>query len=105
METVQLTGENSYDTQMVMNTATRTSDFSLSREFQKHLSSAAQKHGVIDQRKYKKWASKLNWTEREYHVQNDSDVSQKILICFVIQTMFHHFHVVVHTQNNMVSES
>ena len=43
-----------YDTQMVMHTGNRTYDISLAREYQKHLSNAARKHGVIDQVKYKR---------------------------------------------------
>ena len=39
---------------MVMYTGTLTSDVSLASEFQKHLSTAARKHGVIDQGKLKK---------------------------------------------------
>ena len=35
------------------------------------------KHGVIDQVKYRKRASKIKWTDREYHVQDNADVSQK----------------------------
>ena len=42
----------------------------------KNLSTAACKHGVIDQGKYKKQASKWNCIEREYHVHNDADVAQ-----------------------------
>ena len=51
METVQLKGARSYDTQMVMNTGTRKPDVSLASEFQKHMSTAERKHGVIDQAK------------------------------------------------------
>ena len=55
---VQLPFEKVYDTQVVIHTATRTSDVSLAREFQKYMSHAARKHGVMYQGKYKKW--KLN---------------------------------------------
>ena len=40
MSNLQLLGKKSYDTQMVMRTGTRTSDVSLTRKFQKHLSTA-----------------------------------------------------------------
>ena len=46
---MKLTGAKIYDTQMVMNNGTHTSDVSLDREFQKHLSNAARKNGLIDQ--------------------------------------------------------
>ena len=35
------------------------------------------KHGVIGQRKYSKRSSKRKWTEREYHVQENTDVAHK----------------------------
>ena len=54
MSNVQLPGEKGYDTKMVMHNGTRTSDVSLAREFQKHLSTAARKYGMIDQGKYRK---------------------------------------------------
>ena len=41
-----------------MHPATSTTDDSLEEEFQKCLSNVASKHGVIDQGKYKTWASK-----------------------------------------------
>ena len=47
MSTVQLTGGKVYNTQMFMHTRTHTSDVGLAREFQKHLSTAACKNGVI----------------------------------------------------------
>ena len=77
MSAVKLTVAKGYETQMVMHTGTRTSDVSLTRKFQKHLSTAELNHGVIDQGIFKKRANKRNLTEREYHVQNDSDVAHK----------------------------
>ena len=35
------------------------------------------KHGVIYQVKYRKRASKINWTDRKYHVWDNSDVAHK----------------------------
>ena len=52
MSTVQLPGENIYDINMVMITGTCASNVSLARKLQKHLSTAARKHGVVDQGKY-----------------------------------------------------
>ena len=54
MSTVQLPGSKGYGNKMVIHSITRTSDVSLDREYQKLLSHAARKHGVIDQEKYKK---------------------------------------------------
>ena len=53
MSTVQLPGEKLYDTQMIMHTITFTSNVILTSEFQKHLSTVACKHGVIDQGQFK----------------------------------------------------
>ena len=72
--------------------------------FKKHLSNEACKHGVIDQRKYKKWASELKLTEKWYHLHDDVDVAHKGVLKHLIQTIFRHFHFVVHTQNHMVLE-
>ena len=41
------------------------------------MSEEHRKHGVIDQIKYRKRASKILWTNREYHVQYNPDVSHK----------------------------
>ena len=35
------------------------------------------KHVVIDQGKYGKRDNKREWTDREYHVQDNADVSHK----------------------------
>ena len=44
---------------------------------QKHLSKEHRKHGVIDQGKYRKISTKIKWTDREYHVQDNADVTYK----------------------------
>ena len=35
------------------------------------------KHGVIDKVKDREKSSKIKWTDREYHVQDNADVTQK----------------------------
>ena len=50
---------------------------SLAKEFQKHLSKDDRKHGVVDQGKDRKRASKIKWTDREFCVQGDADVAHK----------------------------
>ena len=77
ISTVQLTGAKRYDTHMVMQSITRTSNVSLESECQKHLYTVSCKHLVIDQVKYQKRASKRNWTKREYHIQNYADIAHK----------------------------
>ena len=54
MSTVQLPSAKHYDTKIVIHNGTHTYDVSLARYFQKHLSNAAHKRGVVNQGKYKK---------------------------------------------------
>ena len=60
-----------------MHYCTQNNDVSMAKQFQTYLYREHRKHGVIDQRKYRKRASKIKWTDRDYHVQDDDDVSQK----------------------------
>ena len=60
-----------------MHSCTPKKDVSLDKEFQKHLSNNDRKHGLIDQGKDSKMSSKRKWTDREYHVQDNADVSHK----------------------------
>ena len=68
---------------MVMHSTASTKNVSLSREPPKYLSNAAHKHGVIDKGKYKQQSGKWKWTEMDYHVQGDSDVSHKDVNMFL----------------------
>ena len=45
--------------------------------YKKHLSKDLRKHGITDQGKYRKISSKRKWTYREYHIQDNADVSHK----------------------------
>ena len=74
MKTVQLLDAAAYDSQMTMHILTVNTDISLAREFQKHLSDLTWEHGLLDLGKYVKCASKWNWNERDYHVQDNKDV-------------------------------
>ena len=49
----------------------------MSKQFQKCLSKEHRKHGVINQVKHSKIASKRKCVDREYHVQDNSDVAHK----------------------------
>ena len=60
-----------------MHSSTQNNDVSLAKEYQKHLSKEHLKHGVIEQGKYRKIPSKRKWTEIEYSVQDNADVSNK----------------------------
>ena len=60
-----------------MHFITQKKDVSLAKGFQKHMSKEHRKHGVIDQGICRKIVSKRKWTEREYNVQDNADVSHK----------------------------
>ena len=48
MTTVQLPVSKWFDTKMKVRTAAQNTDVSLALEFQKHLSNAPRKHGILD---------------------------------------------------------
>ena len=60
-----------------MQSCTENNDVSLAKQFQKNLYKEHRKHGVIDQVKDRKTASKRKWTDREYHIQDNADVVHK----------------------------
>ena len=60
-----------------MHSSTQNNDVNLSKEPQKRLSKEHHKHAVMDQGKYRNIYSKRKCTDREYHVQDNADVSQK----------------------------
>ena len=62
------------------------------------MSKGHQKHGVIDQGRYKKISSKIKCTDREYYVQYISDVAQKDVKLIVKQTNSQYYRFVVHNQ-------
>ena len=49
----------------------------MAKQFQKHISKENHKHGVIDQGKYRKRASKRKWMDRYYHVQDNAGFTYK----------------------------
>ena len=56
--TVQMPGASSYDSQMEIHTSTKNTDINLAREFQKHISDPTRAHGLLDNGKDRKNASK-----------------------------------------------
>ena len=60
-----------------MHSCTPGKDTILAEEFQKHLSKNDRKHGVIDQGKDRKKASKRKCIDRQYRLQDNSDVAHK----------------------------
>ena len=65
------------DSKILIHSCTQNNDVSMDKELQKYLSKEHLKHGVIDQEKYTKRASKRKWKYREYHVQDNADVANK----------------------------
>ena len=60
-----------------MHSCTQKNDVSLAKQFQKHMSKDNCTDGVIYWVKYRKRASKIKWTDIEYHVQDNADVVHK----------------------------
>ena len=88
LATVQLDGYKRYGMHLEIYYETHKYDDSFSWEYQKHLYNASRKNGVIDQGKYVKLASKQKWTEMEYHVKEDDDVTHKGVKMFYNTTDF-----------------
>ena len=77
MSKVQLPGSIRFDSQIKIHTGTENKYVSLAREFKDHLEGEHRKNGVIDQGKSRKRYMNRNWTEREYHDQDNADVEYK----------------------------
>ena len=77
MSTAHFPGSNIFDSQIQMYTSTEKEDVSLAKEFQQHLTKKHLKDGVIDQGKHKKIFIERKWIDRQYHVQDNADVSHK----------------------------
>ena len=74
---VQLPGSKTFDSQILINSSTQNNDVSIAKEFEKTCLKSIRKHGVIDQGKYIKIASKRKWRDKEYHVQDNDDFAHK----------------------------
>ena len=77
MSNVQLKVSKIFDSYILISSFTENNDVSLSKQPPKYLSKEHHKHGVIYQGKYRKRVSKRKLTDREYHVQDNSDVAHK----------------------------
>ena len=77
MSNVPIQLSRTFDLNILMHYCTQKNDVSLAKELQKHLYRENCKHGVIDQGKYRKISSKIKWTYRQYHVQDNADISHK----------------------------
>ena len=74
---VQLPGSKTFYSQILIHSWAQNNDVSLAKQFQKHMYKEHRKHGVIDQVKYRKRASKRKFTDIDYHVKDNSDVAHK----------------------------
>ena len=77
ISTVQLPGSNMLDSQMQIYNVKQNNDVSLAKEFQHHLIKEHIKYGVFDQGKNNKRFMERKCIDRQYHVQNNSDVSHQ----------------------------
>ena len=77
MYNFKLTVSTTFYSPILMHCCTEINDVGMDKQLQKHIYKDHRKHGVIDQVKYKKIASKIKWTDREYHVQDNADVAHK----------------------------
>ena len=57
---------------MQMHTGNQNNNLSLAKEFQQHLTKEHCNNSVIDQGKYKKRFMEIKWTDRQYHVQDNT---------------------------------
>ena len=88
---------NGFYTQVKIHSSTSTTDVILTQEFQKHLFHVSQKNGLLDYVKHNKWEIFKKWTNIEYHMQKDEDVSHKYVKKIVILSNFLHWNFRVHT--------
>ena len=96
---VQLPVSKKIYSNILMHYCTQNNDVSLAKEFQKYISKEHHKHGVIDQVKYRKRASKIKWTDIEYHVQDNSDVAHKYMKMYCDTNQFPSLAFVVHIRS------
>ena len=77
MSNVQLPVSKIFYSQVLMHSCTKNNYVSLAKYFQNKWSKEHCKHGIIDKVKYRKRASTGKCTDRDYHLQDNADVSQK----------------------------
>ena len=85
---VQLPGSKCFGSQILIHYPTQKNDANLAKQSQKHLSKEHLKHGVIDQRIYRKISSKRKCTYRGYHVQDNADVAHKYVKIYCVINQF-----------------
>ena len=75
MPTVQLTLSKICYSQIQMDTSNQEDDESLAKEFQHHLTKEHRKNSAFDQGKKNKRFMEIKWVDRQYHLQDNADVS------------------------------
>ena len=101
MSTVQLLGFKTFDSHILMHSCKENNDFSLAKQLQKYLFNEHSKHVVLNQEKYRKIASKIKWTDREYHVQYNANVAHKDVKIYCDTNQFSTLPFFVHIQSLM----
>ena len=77
MSTFQLPGSNRFDSQMQIYTGKQKYDVSLANELKHRLIKEHRENGVFGQGKNNKRFMEIKWTDRQYHVQDNSDVAHQ----------------------------
>ena len=77
MSKVQLPGSVRFDSHIKMTTGTENKYVSLAKEFKYILEREHRQNDYIDQGKTRKIFMERKWTERKYHVQDNSTVELK----------------------------
>ena len=75
MSNVQLNVSKIFDSQMQINTGNHNNDVNLAKEFQQYLTKEHSKNGVFDQGKNDKLFMERKWIDRQYNIQDNSNVS------------------------------
>ena len=77
MSKVQLPRSVRFDSRIKIYTGTENKGVSLAKEFKDRLEGEHRQNGAIDQVKPRKRFMERKWTERKYHVQDNSSVELK----------------------------
>ena len=77
MSTVKLPVSKKFDSQMQIHTGNQKYDISLAEEIQQHLTKDHRKNSVFDQNKKNKRFTERQRKDRQYHVQDNADVTHK----------------------------
>ena len=88
MSKVQLTGSVRFDSQIKIYTGNESKYLILAKELKDHLERDHRQNGVIDQGKPRKIFMERKWTERKYHVQDNTAVELKYVKMYCNKNKF-----------------